>query len=67
MSDTIEIKIEHQAGGWVWVAVMPSPGAGLPVIVRHSREAFPTKEAALRDADDAFQGVNAPPNADVGT
>jgi hypothetical protein len=58
MSHAIEIKVEQQAGGWIWAAIAVSLD-GVPVVVRQSGEAFPTQETVLHDADQVLQELRA--------
>jgi hypothetical protein len=55
MSDVPEIRVERQAGGWVWAAIVPSPAGATPQILHQSEEAFQSEEAALRDAGKVLQ------------
>jgi hypothetical protein len=54
MSNVPEIRVERQAGGWVWAAIMPNAGAA-PQVLHQSLEAFPSEEAALSDAREILQ------------
>ncbi|SAL06171.1 hypothetical protein AWB81_07475 [Caballeronia arationis] len=65
MSELSEIKVERQAGGWVWAIVSARAGGAKSVFLRQSSEAFPTEEAALHNAAKALQEQRvAPPGGD---
>jgi hypothetical protein len=55
MSELPEIKVERQAGGWVWAIVSVRAGGAKSIVLRQSSEAFPTEEAALHSAARALQ------------
>ncbi|SAL60220.1 hypothetical protein AWB65_05428 [Caballeronia humi] len=55
MSNVPEIRVERQAGGWVWAAIMPNAAGAAPQVLHQSLEAFPSEEAALSDARKILQ------------
>ena len=58
MSQPLDIKVEIQAGGWVWAVVSYSADNAAPVVLGQSSEAFPTEEAARVDAARALPGLS---------
>jgi hypothetical protein len=61
MSDVPEIRIERQAGGWVWAAIVVCPPGTAPQILHQSQEAFPSEKAALSDAGKVLQKLGVQP------
>ncbi|CAL8480540.1 hypothetical protein [Caballeronia sp. S22] len=55
MSDSPEIRVERQAGGWIWMAVAADPNGGPSLVLHQSQEAFVSEEAALLDAAKALR------------
>ncbi|SAL88437.1 hypothetical protein AWB74_08562 [Caballeronia arvi] len=51
MSQSFEIKLERQSGGWVWAAFLSSPEDGTTFMVGQCSEAFATEEMARHDAE----------------
>ncbi|WP_250502550.1 hypothetical protein [Caballeronia sp. AZ7_KS35] len=51
MSDSPEIQVERQAGGWIWIALAVDPDGGPSLVLHHSKEAFASEEAARCDAE----------------
>lgn len=61
MSDTPVIRMERQAGGWIWMAVVSNPVDGSSPLHLHSTEAVESREDALRDADNVLKQLDTPP------
>jgi hypothetical protein len=51
MSQSFQIKLERQSGGWVWAAFLSEAKDGTTIMVGQSSEAFPTEEIARLDAE----------------
>ena len=51
MSQSFEIKLERQSGGWVWAAFVSRPEDGTAFMVGQCSEAFATEEMARLDAE----------------
>ena len=46
---TPEIRVERQAGGWIWVALSAGVTGEPTFVVAQSREAFATDQEAIAD------------------
>ena len=60
--DSPEIRVERQAGGWIWIAVAVDPDGRPSLVLHQSREAFASEEAARGDAEKAIKKLG-PQNA----
>jgi hypothetical protein len=64
MSQTFEIKLERQSGGWVWAAFLFKAEDGTTILVGQCSEAFATEEMARLDAERLFNDLDGGPTAD---
>ncbi|CAL8481724.1 hypothetical protein [Caballeronia sp. S22] len=60
MSDSPEIRVERQAGGWIWIAVAADPNGGPSLVLHQSNEAFASEEAARCDAEKVLRKLGPP-------
>ncbi|WP_053573031.1 hypothetical protein [Caballeronia cordobensis] len=64
MSQSFEIKLERQSGGWVWAAFLSRVEDGTTIMVGQSLEAFATGEMARLDAERSLNDLYDRPIAD---
>ncbi|WP_250487015.1 MULTISPECIES: hypothetical protein [unclassified Caballeronia] len=67
MAEAAEIKVERQPGGWIWIAVMSTPGGDAARIIAQSPEALENREAALADACRVMRALGLTTMDDSGT
>jgi hypothetical protein len=65
MSQSFEIKLERQSGGWVWVAFLSKAEDGATILVGQSLEAFATEEMARLNAERSLHDLYDKPIADA--
>ena len=64
MSQSFEIMLERQSGGWVWATFLSKAEDGTAIMVGQSSEAFATEEAARLNAERSLHDLYDKPIAD---